>query len=163
MSYLPFWVRDLLCQCRELLPTVIYGLFLELSFFPGEILPSLLRVITINQANAMKSAGFCPHAQVSCPSWWIMYSHILLYGRIENNFCVLYKTQDEKIHYIFKVSIWGLCIIFQLYFSTGGRLCLIRIYVSFFAKAARELQAKFNFQMLLLVYCRYLTKTISPN
>lgn len=162
MSCLSFWVRDPLCQSGELLPIVTYGLFLGLSFFPGEILPPLLRVITINQANATKSAGFCPHVQVSRPSWWVMYSHILLYGHIENNFCVLYKTQDEEIHYIFKVSVWGLCVIFQLYFSPGERLCLIRIYVSIFTKAARELQAKFSFQMCLLLHCRHLTKQYSP-
>ena len=162
MSYLSFWVRDPLRQGGELLPIVTYGLFLGLSFSPGEILPSLLRVITIKQANATENARFCPYVQVSCPSWWVMYSHILLYGHIENNFCVLYKTQDEEIHYIFKVSAWGLCVILQLYFSTGERLCLIRIYVSLFAKAARELQAKFSFQMCSLLHCRHLTKQYSP-
>ena len=53
-------------------------------------------------------------------------------------------------------------VIFQLYFSPGERLCLIRIYVSLFAKAARELQAKFSFQMCLLLHCRHLTKQYSP-
>lgn len=109
-----------------------------------------------------KKCRILPHVQVSCPSWWVMYSHILLCGHTENNFCVLYKTQDEEIHYSFKVSAWGLCVIFQLYFSTGERLCLIRIYVSLFAKAARELQAKFSFQMCLLLHCRHLTKQYSP-
>lgn len=92
-------------------------------------------------ATAMKRAGFCPHVQVSCPSWWIMYPQILFYGHIEDNFCVFYKTQGEDIHYIFNVSNRGLWVIFQVHFSTGERLCLIRIYVSLFAKAARELQA----------------------
>lgn len=90
------------------------------------------------------------------------YSHILLYGHIENNFCVLYKTQDEEIHYILRSQFEGLCVIFQLYFSPGERLCLIRIYVSIFTKAARELQAKFSFQMCLLLHCRHLTKQYSP-